>query len=83
MLADELLELPHELACRPSASSASILCSSASEPDLLEPLDRGLRKRLVGDVGERGATPKRERLAQEVGRSLRLAARRATSSPRQ
>ena len=43
---------------------------------LLEAPDRRLGERLVGEVGERGAAPERERLAQLLGGLLRLGCRR-------
>ncbi len=39
---------------------------------LLEAPDRRLRERLVDEIGERGAAPERERLAQPLGGLLRL-----------
>ena len=52
------------------------------QPHLLEPLDRDLRERLVGEVGERRAAPERERLAQEIDAASRLAARERLARPR-
>ena len=39
--------------------------SRAPQPQLLEPLDLGLREGLVGEVGERRASPESERLAKQ------------------
>jgi len=39
---------------------------------ILEPPDLVLRERLVGEVGQRGAAPERERLVETAGRSCRL-----------
>jgi hypothetical protein len=45
------------------------------ETNLVQPRDRALGERLVGEVGKRCATPQDKRLAQEVRRALRLPAR--------
>ena len=50
----------------------------AGQAQLLEPRDLALGKRLVGEVGERGAAPERERLAKGRGRT---AARRRPPAP--
>ena len=42
------------------------------KPDLVEPLDRALRERLVREVGERWAAPERQCLAEELGGTLRF-----------
>src|SRR5206468_586827 len=41
------------------------------EPQLLDPPERRLRERLVGEIGERRTSPERERIAQPLRRGLR------------
>ena len=51
------------------------------EPQLLEPRDLRLRERLVGEVGERRATPEREGLTQLLRGRRGLAAARLADQP--
>ena len=74
MFEDELLELSDEL---PMAAEGELRLDpllERREANLFEPLDRRLGKRLVGEVGERRATPEPPRVTQKVGRELRLSA---------
>ena len=73
---------PTTSAWRPSASFASISCSSAASAQLLEPGDLALRERLVGEVRQRRAAPQRQRLLQRRGGALGAARRPARSAPR-
>ena len=64
VLGDERLELADELRVAAEREVGVDPLLERREAELLEPDDRGLRERLVGEVGERGAAPERERLAQ-------------------
>ena len=57
---------PTRSACRPSASVGLDAVLQADELQLLEARGLGARERL-GELGERGAAPQRERLAQPAG----------------
>ena len=66
MLGDQRLELTHELVV---ASELEVGVDSELErrqPDLFEPGDRRLRKALVREVGERGAPPRGQRVAEPL-----------------
>ena len=64
MLRDELFHLAYELGMAPECEVGVDPSLEGREPQLLDPADRRLRERLVGEVGQRSAAPQRERLAQ-------------------
>jgi len=51
-----------------------------SEAELFQSCDRRLGERLVGEVGQRGTPPQRERLTQKLRRRFGLAVRESASS---
>ena len=63
---DELLQLADELRVAAERELGVDPPLDRGEPDLLEPLDRGPRERLVREIGERRAAPEPERLAQQL-----------------
>ena len=67
MLGDERLELRHELRMLPEREVGVDPPLDRQQVQLLEARDRRLRERLVGEIGERGPAPERERLAQQLG----------------
>jgi hypothetical protein len=73
MILDELLQLTDEL----PVTTESEICLDASlergEAELLEAGDRGLRERLVREIGEGRASPQRKSLAKHARRLLGLA----------
>ena len=58
---DECLELADELGVATAIEVGIDTILERGESKLLEPRGLGLRPRLVGEVGERGAPPERER----------------------
>ena len=63
---DERLELGDELCVAPEREVRLDALLERDGAQLLEPRDLRLRERLVEEVGERGAAPERERLAQRA-----------------
>ena len=70
MLANESFELRHELDAAPEFEVGVDAPLERDEPQLLETKDLTLGERLVRDVGERGAAPESECLAEEPRRGL-------------
>ena len=68
MLGDERLELAHQLAMTPVRELRVDRLRERSQPQLLQATDLRRRERLVGNVGQRRATPQRERLARRAVR---------------
>ncbi len=64
VLGDECFKLPDELVVPPEREVGVDPELDRRQPDLLEPGDRRLRETLVGEVGERRASPQGQRLAQ-------------------
>ena len=62
VLRHERLQLADELGMPPGGEIGFDALLERRQPELLEPRDLGLGERLVGQVGERGAAPERERL---------------------
>lgn len=62
VVADELLELSDELRVTAKGEIGLDALSERRKPNLLEPLDGRLRKRLVREVGERRTTPEPQRV---------------------
>ena len=75
MLADQRVELGRHLRVAPAREVGLEPVAEAGEAQVLEPRDLGLREALAADVGERGAAPQRERVAQRRRRRARIAAR--------
>ena len=75
MLRDQPLELAHEPRMAAERESRLAERLEASDPQLLEPRDLGLRELLVGDVVQRRASPQCERLLERPLRSLRVTGR--------
>ena len=65
MLADQQLELADKLGTRAKHEIGLDPLLEGFEPKLLEPSELGLRPGLVGELGQRLASPKRERLPQQ------------------
>ena len=76
MLTNERLELADELRAAAECKVGLDPLLERGEPELLETPDRGLRERLIRELGERRAAPQRERLAELLGRLRRLDAGR-------
>src|SRR5215217_5842069 len=73
MLADEPLELGHELGVAAEDEVGLDPLLERGQPQLLETRDLSLCEGLERDVRERGAVPQSERRSQRVGRTIRLA----------
>jgi hypothetical protein len=80
VLANERPQLGHELGASAEREIGVDPVLERDQPPLLQPLGLALRKRLVEDVCQRGATPKRERGAQRLGRFAGLALRKLCTS---
>jgi hypothetical protein len=76
MLDDELLELSGQLPVSANGEVRLDPLLDCGEPDLLEPLDRGLREGVVGEVGEWCSAPEGECLAEEIGGDVRFSSRK-------
>ena len=63
VLGDERLELAGQLGVPAGGEILLDALLDAGEPEILEPRDLGLGEPRVGEIGERRATPERERLA--------------------
>ena len=74
MVPDERLELRQHGGVAAERELRLEALLERGEPQLLEPRDRRLRERLVGEVGERCAAPEPERTTEQVGGALRIAA---------
>jgi hypothetical protein len=72
VLRDECLDLADELGVPAEFEAGLDPPLDRGQAKLFELPDRGLRKRLVGDLGERRSAPEAERVAQECRRSRRL-----------
>ena len=72
MLGHQRLELPHQPRLLPDREVGVDPVLERLKPRLLQPRDRALRERLIGEIGQRRAAPQRQRLPQP------LAARRAS-----
>ena len=57
MFRDKLLELAHELRVRAERKIGIDPLLQGRQPELLEPVDRRLRKRLVREIGKRRSSP--------------------------
>ncbi len=65
VLGDEGLELADELGVQAEREAGFDPLFESDEAELLETSDLGLSERLVCEVGERGATPKRQCLVEK------------------
>src|SRR6266540_5310018 len=74
LLRDQGLELTDEVGVPAEREVGFDSLFEGDDPALLEPGDLGLREGLEGEIGERWPAPQRKRLAQEIGRLLRVAA---------
>lgn len=72
---DERLELGHELGTAAQREVEVDALFDRGEAQAVEPGDLGLRERLLGEVGKRGAMPECERLSQRARGERRLVAR--------
>ena len=72
MGSDELLQLADELRMSAQREVRVDPPFDRREPDLLEPLDRRPRERLVREVGQRSTAPEAERRSQELRGLLRV-----------
>ncbi len=70
MLADERLELSDELRMPTKCEIGVEAPLERRQVQLLESPDFRLRERLIGEIGERGTAPERERLAERVPTAL-------------
>src|SRR5262249_25767656 len=66
VLERERFELADELRVAPERQIGIDALLEHRQPELLEARDLDLRERLVGEVGERRASPERQRLVQAV-----------------
>jgi hypothetical protein len=73
VLANERVELAHDLGVPAAAEVGLDARAQASEAEVAEPRDLGPREALVGNVGERRAAPELERVPQRGRRLPRLA----------
>ena len=78
---DERLELGDELRALAELEVGVDPLLERLEPQLLEPADLALGERLEGEVGERRATPERQRLAKLRGSLGRVRAPRLGDEP--
>ena len=76
MLRGQRLQLRDELGVAAERELGLDAVLYRREPDLLEPPDRGLRKGLVPEVGERCSSPQRERLAEKIESRSRVPSRK-------
>ena len=72
MRGDQALELAHELRVATTGQVGVDPLLQRRPAQLLEPGDLVLDEGFVGEVGQRGAAPQRERPAQQVGGTRRL-----------
>ena len=72
LLGDEHLELAHDVGVVAGGEIGVKPPLDRDEPQLLQPGERALGERLVGEVGQRRPSPQRERLAQRLGREPRV-----------
>ena len=72
MLGDQPLELSDELVGAAEGEVRIDAILQRGEVKLFEPIDLTLRPRLVGELGEWRAAPKRQGLAQALGSSRRI-----------
>jgi hypothetical protein len=75
VLRDQALELADELAPVPEGELGIDPLLDRSQTQLLEPRDLALGERLVGEIGERGAAPERQRVPKSPCRTCVLSGR--------
>ena len=77
---DQRLELGHELGMAAEREIGLDALLKRNRAEIFEPGDLRLREGLVGEVGERGATPESERIPQRGARRRRRRPRRVLAT---
>src|SRR5215216_3405260 len=83
MLADECLELSHQLPVSTELEVSGDPLLEPREAEVVEPPDLVLRERVVREVGEGRPAPERERLPQQRRRLLAALRRQCIAAPRE
>jgi hypothetical protein len=71
VLTDEKLELRNHLLVTTGGEARLDQFFARADPKLVEPRNRPLRERLIGEIGQRRTAPERQRLGQQGNRVLR------------